>query len=72
MVVDFYSLLRILGECSTVQSLPALFFCLFVCLFFVFLFLFVCLFCFASEVEISSRTQIPLFMPGSVHCGSAG
>ena len=31
--------------------------CLFVCLYF--------------EVEISSRTQIPLFKPGSVHSGSA-
>ena len=31
-------------------------------------FLFVCLF---LEVEISSHTLIPLFMPGSVHSGSA-
>ena len=29
-----------------------------------------CAFC-LFEVEISSRTLIPLFMPGSVHSGSA-
>ena len=56
MVVEaFPSLARILGECSTIHSPPALFsFC----------------FCF-FEVEISSRTLIPLFRPGSVLSGSA-
>ena len=42
---------RILGERSTIHSLPALFF--------IFL------------MEISLRTLIPLFRPGSVHSGSA-
>ena len=55
VVVAFSSLARILGECSTIYSPSALFF------------LFVCLF---VRVEISSRTWIPLFMPGSVHSGS--
>ena len=45
------TLARVLGDCSTIHCLPALFF------FFI--------------VEISSRAQIPLFTPGSVHCGSA-
>ena len=54
LVVAFSSLARILGECSTIHSLPTLFF------FFFF------------EVEISLRTQIPLFMPGSNHSGSVG
>ena len=49
-MVAFTSLARILGKCSTIQSMPAPFF---------------------FEVEISSRTVIPLFMPGSVHSGSA-
>ena len=30
-----------------------------------------CTFFFFFEVEISSHTLIPLFMPGSVHSGSA-
>ena len=51
MVLAFSSLARILGECSTIHSLPALFF-------------------FFFEVEISLRTRIPLFVPGSVHNGS--
>ena len=45
----------------TIHSPPALF---------SFFFLFV--FCFVLEVEISSCTLIPLFMPRSVHSGSAG
>ena len=45
------SLAKILGECSTIHSPPALFF-------------------FFFRVEISSRTLIPLFSPGSVHRGS--
>ena len=49
-VVALFSLPRILGECSTVYSPPALFF-------------------FFFKVEISWRTVIPLFMPGSVHRG---
>ena len=43
----FLSLARILGECSTIHSSPALSF------------------------FFSSRMPIPLFMPGSVHSGSA-
>ena len=54
-VVAFSSFAMILGECSTIHSSPALFF------FFFFFF----------EVEISLRTLIPLFTPGSVHSGSA-
>ena len=50
VVVAFSSRARILGECSTSHSPPALFF---------------------FYVEISSRTLIPLFRPGSVHSGSA-
>ena len=50
VVVALSSLARILGECSTFHSLPALTF---------------------FKVEISSRTLIPLFMPGSVNSGSA-
>ena len=50
VVVAFSSLTRILGECSTIHFLPALFF---------------------FKLEISSRTLIPLFRPGSVHIGSA-
>ena len=53
---------RILGECSTSHSPPALFLLLLL----LFVSLFLCL-----EVEISSRTLIPIFMPGSVHSGSA-
>ena len=53
LVVALASLVRILGECSTIQHLPV---CVCVCV------------CF--EVEISSHTLIPLFMPGSVHSGS--
>ena len=53
VVVAFFSLARIFGECSTIYCLPALFF-------------------FFFEVEITLRTLIPLFMPGSVHSGSAG
>ena len=51
VVVAFTSFARILGECLTTHSLPALH------LFFFFFF----------EVEFSSRTLFPLFMPGSVH-----
>ena len=58
MVVSFSSLARILGEHSTIHSLPALVFLLF------FFFLF-------FEVEISLHMLIPLFLPGSVHSGSA-
>ena len=56
VVVAFSSCARILGECLTIHYLPALLF-----LFFVLVFI----------VEISSRTLIPLFRPGSVHSGSA-
>ena len=68
VVVAFSSLARILEESSTIHSLPApfffsgFFFCVCVCVFF---------FVFFFEVEISSRTLIPLFMPGSVYSGSA-
>ena len=48
--VAFSSPARILGECLTIHSLPALFF---------------------FKVQISSRTLIQLFMPGSIHSGSA-
>ena len=51
----FSSLSKILGECSTIHSLPALF---------IYLFIF-------FSVEIGSRTLIPLFTPGSVYSGSA-
>ena len=53
----FFLAWRILGECSSIHSPPALSFFLF----FVFFFL----------VDISSRALIPLFMPESVHSGSA-
>ena len=56
VVVAFPSLARILGECSNIHSPPAL------VLLLLLLFL---------EVEISSHTLIPLFMPGSVHSGPA-
>ena len=59
VVVAFSSLARIWGECSTVHSPPVLF--LFFFFFSSFLFL----------VEISPCTLIPLFMPRSVHSGSA-
>ena len=49
VVVAFPMLVRILGECSTIHSPPALFF----------------------EVQINSRTLIPLFRPGSAHSYSA-
>ena len=58
VVVAFSSLARILGECST--FIPA-------CAFF----LLSSSFFFFFEVEISLKTLIPLFMPGSVHSGSA-
>ena len=58
VVVAFSLHARIWGECSTVHS-PAAF------LFFFFFFLL-----FLKE-EISSRTLIPLFRPGSVDSGSA-
>ena len=58
MVVTLSSLASIFGECSTIHSLPALFF-----LFFFFFFL-------SLKVEISSRTLIPHFRPGLVHSGS--
>ena len=70
-LVDFSSLARILGECSTPveQALVALayedFGKMFDRLFPA------CVFFFFFEVKISSRTLIPLFMPGSVHSGSA-
>ena len=50
--VAFSSRARIWGECSTIHSPPAL-------LFFFFFF--------SPLVEISSRTLIPLFRPGSVY-----
>ena len=62
VVVAFSSLARISGECSTIHFLPALFLSPCLRLFFFFFF----------DVQISSRTLIPLFMPGSVHSGSAG
>ena len=48
------------GECSIVRSPPVLLLLFF--LFFLFFFV---------EVEFSSRELIPLFMPESVHSGSA-
>ena len=60
VMVAFSSLARIWGETLTIHSQPALVFVLL--LFFVVVFF---------EVEISSCTLIPLFMPGSVHSGSA-
>ena len=57
MVVAYSFLLRILGECSAVHSLLAL--------------LLLLLLLFFSEVEIRLHTLILLFMPGSVHSGSA-
>ena len=56
MAVAWSFLARIFGECSTIHSLPALFSFLF---FFFFL------------MEISSRTLILIFMPGSVYSGWA-
>ena len=56
VVVAFSSLVRILGECSTIHSPPVLFF------FFSLLF---------QKVEINLCTLTPLFRPGSVHSGSA-
>ena len=50
VVVALFSLARILGEWSTIHSMPVHFF---------------------LEVEISLRTQTPLFMLGSLHSGSA-
>ena len=47
----FSSLAKNFGECSTIDSLPAI--------------------CFCWEVEISSRTLLPHFMPGSVHSDTA-
>ena len=55
VVVAFSSLERIFGECSIIHSLPALFESKKK----------------KSKMEISSRTLIPLFMPESVHGGSA-
>ena len=52
----FPSLVRILAECSNVHSQPAFLLLLFFLSFFL-------------EVEINSRTLIPLFMSGSVHSG---
>ena len=57
-MVALFSLARIWGECSTI-ILHLRWFLLWL-LFFVIVF----------EVEISSRTQIPFFMPGSVSNGS--
>ena len=48
MMMAFSSLARILGECLTIYSPRVLFFFFFVCF----------------KVDISSRTLIPLFMPG--------
>ena len=72
-MVAFSSLAKIFGECSTIHSLPAVF--LF-CFFFLSLFLSFVLFSFFLlllffEVEVSSRAPIPLFIPFSVHSGSA-
>ena len=57
-MVTFSSLARIWGECSTIHSAPEFFYLLL-------------LFCLFFEVEISSRTLIPTFMPESVHSRSA-
>ena len=57
MVVAFFSLVRILGECSIIHFSPALFFFLGGGE--------------GVKVEIRSRTLIPLFRLGSVHSGSA-
>ena len=60
VVVAFSPVARILGKCSTINFPPALFlsfFCVCVC---------VCV----VVVDISWRTLIPLFRPGSVHSGS--
>ena len=56
----FCSLARIWGECSIIHSPPARSF---------YVFFFVCLF--VVVLEISSRTLILLFRPGSVHSSSA-
>ena len=58
-VVKAFSLLaKIWGECSILHSLFVLFFLCFCC-------------CFVFSVEISLRTLIPLFTPGSVCGGSS-
>ena len=64
------SFARIWGECSDIHSPPAL--CLFLsCFIFVVVVCLVFFFFFWGGVEISSRTLIPLFMPASIHSGSA-
>ena len=55
----FSSLAKILGECSSIHSPTA-----------ILIFLHLCTPP-PQEMEISSRTLIPLFMPGSVHSGPA-
>ena len=65
-MVAFSSLAMILGECSTIHSLPL---CVCVC---VRACVRACVrVCVCFEVEISSHTLIPLFVPGSIHNGSA-
>ena len=81
MVMAFSSLARIFGECSTIHFPPALFLLLLLPLLFPLPLLLLLLLrrrlllplllLLLSEVEISSRTLIPLFMPGSLHSGSA-
>ena len=61
-MVSFSSFARILGEWPFIPRI-------FLFLFLLLLLLVLLLFCF--EVEISSRTLIPLFRPGSVHSCSA-
>ena len=69
VVVAFSSLARILGQCWTTYSLPALIIYLFIHSFIDLSLLCVCAF---FKGQISSRTQTPLFMPESVNSGSAG
>ena len=81
LVVAFSSLARIFGECSTIHFPPALFLLLLLPLLFPLPLLLLLLLrrrlllplllLLLSEVEISSRTLIPLCMPGSVRSGSA-
>ena len=58
-LVAISSLAKILGECSTIQSPPTLFYLL------------IYLFIFENGDLRAQRTLIPLFMPGSVHSGAA-
>ena len=65
MAVALLSFARIWEECSTCLHFFFFFGFVVVVVVVVVLFLF-----FVFEVNISSRTLIPLFMPGSVHSGS--